>query len=97
MAKVKGLGRGLDALLGSDEPEQGSIRVPKNNDSDLTPRFKLIFGTVVALTTLSLVLSVLLATFGSDSEQVKSTMEACSTMYKMGFGAIVGLIGGKVM
>jgi hypothetical protein len=70
--------------------------VPENK-SDLTPRFKLIFGTVAALTVLSLVLSVLLASFGNDSEQVKSAMEACSTTYKMGFGAIVGLIGGKVM
>ncbi|MCG0284848.1 hypothetical protein [Streptomyces sp. PSAA01] len=39
---------------------------------------------------------VLLAAFGGDSEQVKAAAEACSTTYMMGFGAIVGLIGGKV-
>lgn len=66
------------------------------NKSDLTPRFKLIFSTVAALTILSLILNVVLAAFGSDSEQVRAAAEACSTTYKMGFGAIVGLIGGKV-
>lgn len=65
--------------------------------SDLTPRFKLIFSTVAALTFLALILDVLLAAFGGDSEQVKAAAEACSTTYKMGFGAIVGLIGGRVV
>jgi hypothetical protein len=78
----------------SDEREQESIRVP--DKSDLTPRFKLIFSTVAALTVLALILNVLLAAFGGDTEQVKAAAEACSTTYKMGFGAIVGLIGGRV-
>ena len=51
----------------SDEPEQGSIRVPKNSNSDLTPRFALVFCTVAALTAISLALSVVLAAFGNDS------------------------------
>jgi hypothetical protein len=79
----------------SDEPEQKSIRAPEN-ESDLTPRFKLIFFTVAALTVLALILNVLLAAFGGDSDQVTAAAEACSTTYKMGFGAIVGLIGGRV-
>jgi hypothetical protein len=44
---------------------------------------------------LALILTVLLAAFGGDSEQVKVAAETCSTTYKMGFGAIVGLIGGR--
>jgi hypothetical protein len=76
-------------------PEHQSIRVSEN-ESDLTPRFKLIFSTVAALTALALILNVLLAAFGGDSEQVKAAVEACSTTYMMGFGAIVGLVGGKV-
>lgn len=79
----------------SYEPEQQGIRVPENK-SDLTPRFKLIFSTVAALTVLALILNVLLAALGGDSEQVKAAAEACSTTYMMGFGAIVGLVGGKV-
>ncbi|MFD0003003.1 hypothetical protein ACFVJ4_11320 [Streptomyces sp. NPDC127178] len=79
----------------SYETEQQSTRVPESK-SDLTPRFKLIFSTVAVLTVLALILNVLLAAFGGDSEQVKAAAEACSTTYMMGFGAIVGLIGGKV-
>ncbi|MFJ9816033.1 hypothetical protein ACIRU3_12285 [Streptomyces sp. NPDC101151] len=79
----------------SHEPDQESPRMLEEN-SDLTPRFKLIFSTVAVLTTLALILNVLLAAFGDNSEQVKAAVEACSTTYMMGFGAIVGLIGGKV-
>ncbi len=68
----------------------------RESKSDLTPHFKLIFSTVAALTVLTLILDVLLAAFGGDSEQVKAAAEACSTTYKMGFGAIVGLVGCRV-
>lgn len=47
------------------------------------------------MTLLALVLDVLLALFGGASEPVRAAAETCSTTYKMGFGAIVGLIGGK--
>ncbi|WP_327431726.1 hypothetical protein [Streptomyces sp. NBC_01236] len=77
------------------EPERHSIRVPQY-ESDLMPRFKLIFSTVAVLTVLALILNVLLAAFGGRSEEVKAASDACSTTYMMGFGAIVGLIGGKV-
>ena len=79
----------------SAQPEPDSILTPENK-SDLTPRFKLIFSTVAALTVLALISNVLLAMFGDGSEQVQAAAEACSTTYKMGFGAIVGLIGGRV-
>ena len=66
----------------------------------LTPAFKLIFLTVVALTLLSFAgtFVVLFATHGDAtiSEPAKQTLDTCSTTYKLGFGAIIGLIGGKV-
>jgi hypothetical protein len=80
----------------SVEPEQKRIRTP-DSGADLTPRFKLIFSTVAALTVLALILTVLLAALGGGSEQVMAAAEACSTTYKMGFGAIVGLIGGRAV
>lgn len=61
------------------------------------PHFKLIFITVVVLTILALALNVALAVFGSTSDQVKAAAETCSTTYKMGFGAIVGLLGAKAL
>jgi hypothetical protein len=57
--------------------------------------FRLIFVTVVSLTVLALVLDVVLAILGSDSDRAKAAAETCATTYKMGFGAIVGLIGSK--
>lgn len=58
-------------------------------------RFELVFATVVGLTLIALLLSVVLALAGGDSEQAARAAEACTTTYKMGFGAIVGLIGGR--
>ena len=57
----------------------------------LTPRFKVVYSTLVALTLLALALNVLLAVVVGDSDQVRAAAETCSTTYKMGFGAIVGL------
>lgn len=65
--------------------------------SGLSPRFKLIFATVVGLTVLALVLNVVLALCGDGSEQVRAVADTCSTTYKLGFGAIVGLLGAKAM
>lgn len=57
----------------------------------------MIFTTVVVLTATALVVTVLLAVFAPDTEQVRATAETSSTTYKLGFGAIVGLIGGKAL
>jgi hypothetical protein len=55
----------------------------------------MVFATVVGLTLIAMLLSVLLALLGGDSQQAARAAEACTTTYKMGFGAIVGLVGGK--
>jgi hypothetical protein len=52
-----------------------------------------IFLTVAAFTLVALILHVLLAIFGNDSQQTQAAAEAISTTYKMGFGAIVRLLG----
>jgi len=78
----------------SEEPRPESVN-SADHDSDLPPRFKLVFCTVAALTVLALILSILLALLGDGSEPVNAAAAACSTTYKMGFGAIVALIGRK--
>ena len=61
------------------------------------PLFKLVFLTVTALTVLTLGISVLLAVFVSKPDaSVASTIDATATVYKIGFGALAGLLGGKV-
>jgi len=58
--------------------------------------FPIVFCTVVGLSVLSLVLAALFS-FDADTPQRQQMFETCSTCWKLGFGAIVGLIGGKAM
>jgi hypothetical protein len=60
-------------------------------------QFKLTFASVLFLTVLSLGISLALVYHPAQSEEGKRLFETCSTTWKMGFGAIVGLIGGKTM
>ena len=64
----------------------------------VSPMFKLIFITVVLLTITSAILSVVLALLpGPGNDTVKNLVETFSGTWKMGFGAIIGLIGGKAV
>ncbi len=50
------------------------------------------------LTSLSLLVSVLLAVAYPDPhDEIRRIIETCSTTWKLGFGAIVGLIGGRAV
>jgi hypothetical protein len=62
--------------------------------ADGFPTFRLIFTAVVSLTVLSLVAAIVLSWVAENDAQ-KQLVEACSTCWKMGFGAVVGMIGGK--
>jgi hypothetical protein len=63
----------------------------------LSPAFKLVVLIVTGLTVLSLAVSIFLALDPNKSDQINGLIETCSTTYKLGFGAIVGLIGGKAL
>jgi hypothetical protein len=63
----------------------------------LSPAFKLVVTIVTGLTILSLGVSIFLALYQQKSEQINQLLETCSTTYKLGFGALVGLIGGKAL
>jgi hypothetical protein len=84
----------------SDEPAVAAAPVVTvdHSPSTLTPFFKLVFLTVLGLTLLSLLIDLcLVVTLKSPSSEAKSLIDACSTTWKTGFGAIVGLIGGKAI
>ncbi len=57
--------------------------------------FKLTFITVLVLTVLSAAIVVYLAGIHNPTEEQKRLVETFASSWKMGFGAIVGLIGGK--
>lgn len=57
--------------------------------------FRWVFKAVLALTVVSLAISLVLSLFPNPSQLQASLFETCTTTWKMGFGAIVGLIGGK--
>jgi hypothetical protein len=60
--------------------------------------FVLVFVSVLGLTVLSLAVSLYLTThFASPSEEIKRLTETCSTTWKLGFGAVISLITGKVL
>jgi hypothetical protein len=65
----------------------------------VAPHFKLVFLAVLCLTVISLITSIAL-TIAYDphpSDEIKRLIDTCSTTWKMGFGAIVGLLGGKAL
>jgi hypothetical protein len=63
------------------------------------PTFHLILLSVMILTVLSLSVSVFLVIHGINLQSVVETqlIDTCSTTWKMGFGAVLGLISGKAM
>jgi hypothetical protein len=71
------------------EAHPGALPVPA--------AFKMTFLAVLGLTVLSMAVSIALVFYGHDTDQAKHLAETCSTTYKLGFGAILGLLGGKAL
>lgn len=64
----------------------------------VTAHFKLVFLCVSVITVLTLVASLYIGIFvEKPTEAAKSAMDTCSTLANLGFGAMVGLLGGKAV
>jgi hypothetical protein len=64
----------------------------------VTAHFKLVFICVTVITLLTLLASLYIGIFvEKPTEAAKSAMETCSTLANLGFGAMVGLLGGKAV
>ncbi|MGW5787066.1 hypothetical protein ACWEWK_24105 [Streptomyces sp. NPDC003757] len=64
----------------------------------VSSHFKMVFIAVVAITIGALAANLYIAIFvEKPTEAAKSAMDTCSTIANLGFGAIVGLLGGKAV
>lgn len=64
----------------------------------VTAHFKLVFISVTVFTALTLLASLYIGIFVEQpTDAGKSAMETCSTIANLGFGAMVGLLGGKAV
>jgi hypothetical protein len=63
----------------------------------LSPVFKMIFVSILGLTVLCLGIACSLVALEKTSGEGKVLFELCATAFKLGFGAIIGLVGGKAL
>ena len=79
---------------------QGNAAITNGNhvlSIPLSPTFKLVFVSVLGLTILCLIIGCSLVGLGVKSDEGKVLFELCTTAFKLGFGAIIGLVGGKAL
>jgi hypothetical protein len=63
----------------------------------ISPTFKLVFISVLAITVFSGVAQIVMASiWATPTASQKEVFDAMGFAWKVGFGAIVGLLGGKV-
>lgn len=74
----------------TEDPSDASTQL----EVQLGISFKLIFLSVLAITGASFLASIGLSV-AESSENVDRVLEVALTTYKLGFGAIIGLLGGK--
>ena len=61
----------------------------------MSGNFLIVFKVAVVFTLIFLFICVVLSFQGQLNPEQTKLFETCETMMKMGFGAIIGLVGGK--
>ncbi len=96
MANQKGGGRDKDPVDRQQTPSQVQPSDSKGRGTLLTSHFKMIFLWVVVITVGCLVAYVWVGlAIQNPNDTQKAILEVLSSGWKTGFGAIVGLVGGK--
>jgi hypothetical protein len=96
------------SAVSTPTPPTGDIKL-----ITLSPAFKLVFLSVLGITISSMILGCTLAMFVAPvlpgesassgrapvapSDEMKAVFQLCLTTWKLGFGAIIGLLGGKAL
>lgn len=79
--------------------EVGNSPVASPNATTLTvtlsPMFKMVFLSVLGITILSMFIACALVAAHNETDQGKALFELFASLTKMGFGAMLGLLGGK--
>jgi hypothetical protein len=73
------------------------VEITTKDVMTIAPAFKLVLWIALFLTVLSYAGSIILAVLPNQTSDIGRLIETSSTTYKMGFGAIIGLLGGKVL
>lgn len=89
--------------MNGDSTGAGAAIAPGANDDTsvtsvtrVTPHFKMVFICIMTLTVLTLAASLYIGIFVERPTEVcKSAMDNCSKIANLGFGTILGLLGGK--
>ncbi len=78
-----------------DQTEPSATR--PTGELRLPPHFRMVFFTTAGMTVLCLAIGGALAVSGPDTAAAREVISGCMTMAKIGFGAIVGLVGGRAL
>ena len=75
-----------------------SVKAPAHSTTltvTLSPMFKMVFLSVLSITILAMFITCALVALHNETDQGKALFELFASVTKMGFGAMVGLLGGK--
>jgi hypothetical protein len=84
-------------ILPKPEGPMGSMGPLDQIEGAITvdPTFKLVFVSAVMLTLIAFAAWIVVAMYAPSTEAAHSLVSGCETLTKTGFGAVVGLLGGK--